>query len=109
MVDLSSGDDDSTRPAASFVPRPLDSSKMAQTPPEYQADAISIVNNDDEEEVGVFFKVGCRHDEEIVIELVVVLSCFEEMKTRSILFCFPIACLSTIGNSSSRIDALLWD
>jgi hypothetical protein len=52
MVDLSSGDDDSTRPAASFVPRPLDSSKMAQTPPEYQDDAISIADNDQEEQEG---------------------------------------------------------
>jgi hypothetical protein len=47
-MDLLSSDKDSK--SEIFIPAHLNSSKLAQTPSEYQADAISIANNDDEEE-----------------------------------------------------------
>jgi hypothetical protein len=49
-MDLLSSNDDSK--SETFIPAPLDSSKLVQTPPEYQDDAISIQEDDHQEQEG---------------------------------------------------------
>jgi hypothetical protein len=107
MVDLSSDDDDSH--PAPFV-APLDSSSALKAPAFaciIEAATVSRCLSYFEYLSCGFFMVGCRHNEEIAIKLVVAISWFgNENKIYS--FGFPIAFLSTIGNSFFIQDSL-WD